>query len=215
MPLYSHPATNALILALMLVPTPGPGIHRDRDRDMVALRQAECEYRGVTATYDELTRAYVLKTYSHGQLLRWQTSPSPQNPASETLVTALFSVDQSKRTDRREFIRQLRDDAPPHLGITWRYSTLAATRINPANDYARDALETFTQTVDAFIARMVVARADITLKSEPSIRAKADSSIASGTVLLVEDRRNGWLKVRRPSSTTVGWTLEQQVEPIE
>ena len=215
MPLYSHPAINALILALMLVPAPGPSICRDRDRDIAALRRAECEYRGITATYDELTRAYVLQTYSEGQLLRWQTRPSPQNPDSETLITALFSVDQRTGEDEREYIRQLRDDAPPHLGITWRYSTLAATRISPANDYARDALETFTQTVDAFIARMVVARQDLTLRSEPSTKARADLSIALGTVLLVEDRRSGWLKVRLPSSTTIGWTLEQQVEPVE
>jgi hypothetical protein len=197
----------------MLVPAPNPSIRRDRD--IAALRQAECEYRGITATYDELTRAYVLKTYSDGALLRWQTCPSPQNPASEALVTGLFSVGPSKRVDERKFIHQLRDDAPPHLGITWRYSTLAATRISPANDYARDALETFTHTVDAFIARMVVARQDITLKSEPSIQARADSSIALGTILLVEDRTCGWLKVRLPSSAIVGWTLEQHVEPIE
>ena len=42
--------------------------------DIDALQRAECEYRGIVARFDELTRAYILQVYEDGQLLRWQRS---------------------------------------------------------------------------------------------------------------------------------------------
>jgi len=197
------------------MPTIGPSVRRDTDRDLAALRQSECEYRGITATYDELSRAYILATYTHGQLLHWQAQPSPQNPDSETLVTAIFSVESVSADDERAFIRNLRQDAPPHVGITWRYSTLAATRIAPANDYARDALETFTHTVNDFIARMVVARSNIELAEAPFLNPTTGLRVDKGTALLVEDRKSDWVLVRQPSTTLRGWVDSTFLESIE
>ncbi len=197
------------------MPAPNPSLRRDRDRDLAALRQSECEYRGITATYDELTRAYILATYQGGQLVRWQTQPSPQNPDSETLVTAIFSIESVLADDERTFIRALRQKAPPQLAITWRYSTLAAKRIAPANDYARDALETFTHTVNDFIARMVVATADLELAEAPFLAPNDSLRIDKGTALLIEDRRRGWVLVRQPSTTLRGWVDSTFLESVE
>lgn len=215
MPLLSHPAANALALVLIFMPTLGPSVRRDTDRDLAALRQSECEYRGITATYDEVTRAYILAVYSKGQLVRWQAQPSPQNPDSETLVTAIFSIESILKDDERAFIRSLRKKAPPHVGITWRYSTLAATRIAPANDYARDALETFTHTVNDFMARMVVSTADLQLAEAPFLNPNDSLRVDKGTALLVEDRHQGWARVRQPSTTLSGWVDTTLLEPIE
>ncbi|MGY8825420.1 MAG: hypothetical protein ACKVJG_16030 [Candidatus Latescibacterota bacterium] len=211
----SHPVANTLALALILMPAFGPNLRRDTGRDLAALRQSECEYRGITATYDELTRAYILATYSQGHLLRWQAQPSPQNPDSETLVTAIFRVETALADDERAFIRSLRQEAPPHVGITWRYSTLAATRIAPANDYARDALETFTHTVNGFIARMVVATSNIELTEAPFLNPAAGLRVDKGTALLVEDRRRDWVLVRQPSTTLRGWVDSTFLESVE
>ncbi|MCY3668680.1 MAG: hypothetical protein OXH81_23720, partial [Gemmatimonadetes bacterium] len=66
--------------ALVLLPSPNPSVVRDMARDIDDLQRAECEYRGIAASFDELTRAYILQVYEDGQLLRWQAQPSPYNP---------------------------------------------------------------------------------------------------------------------------------------
>lgn len=197
------------------MPSFGPSARRDIDRDLVALRQAECEYRGITATYEDLSRAYILATYTGGQLVRWRVQASPQNPDSETLVTAIFSVESVLANDERAFIRALRQKALPHVGITWRYSTLAATRITPANDYARDALETFTHTVNDFVARMVVAKSDLALAEAPFLTPNDRLRVDKGTALLVESRQPGWALVRQPSTTLRGWVNTTYLESVE
>ena len=82
---------TVLAPALVLLPSPNPSVVRDMARDIDALQRAECEYRGIVARFDELTRAYLLQAYEDGQLLRWQARPSPYNPETETLVTAVFT----------------------------------------------------------------------------------------------------------------------------
>ena len=83
---------TALAPALVLLPSPNPSVVRDMARDIDALQRAECEYRGIVARFDELTRAYILQVYEDGELLRWQAQPSPYNPETETLVTAVFTT---------------------------------------------------------------------------------------------------------------------------
>ncbi|MEW6755885.1 MAG: hypothetical protein AB1505_33645, partial [Candidatus Latescibacterota bacterium] len=81
-----------LCLAGVLVPGPAPLPKRDLSRDVAALQQAEVEYRGITTTFGELTRVYVLQSFRDGELLRWEAQPGPGDPGTETLVTAVFRV---------------------------------------------------------------------------------------------------------------------------
>ena len=157
-----------------------------------------------------------MENYAGGHLLRWHVQPSPQNPDSETLVTAVYEVEGPPTPDGRPFIDRLRSSAPPSIDITWRYSSLAAVRIDPANDYARDALESFTHTVDSFIARMVITLEDIALSSEPNaLPAEKGALVSQGTVLLVEGYENGWMEVRQPSSLVSGWAPQTSLQSIE
>ncbi len=207
--------TRALALVFVLLPLASPTPRRNVAQDQYALRNAECQYRGITATYEEISKAYIIETYASGHLVDWQVRPSPHNPDSESLVTAIYQVTLPAKEDARPFIRQLRRDALPQLGITWRYGTLAATRIEPANDYARDALETFTRTVDAFIARMVVAVEDIALAPAPNATPAAQLRVSKGTVLLVEGRGDAWIEVREPASALRGWAPARSFQSVE
>lgn len=213
-PLIS-PATTALALALVLLPLASSTPPRNAQHDQYALRNAECEYRGITATYEEISRAYIIETYASGHLVGWQVEPSPHNPDSESLVTAIYEVDLPAKGDRRWAIGQLRRAAPPQVGITWRYSTLAATRIEPANDYARDALETFTHTVNAFIARMAVAVEDIALAHAAGATPAPDLRVPKGTVLLVEAHSADWVEVRQPDTGLRGWMPAHSLQSVE
>ena len=87
--------------------------------------------------------------------------------------------------------------------------------IEPGNDYARDALETFTKTVDSFIARMVVTSEDIALSLSPRSTPSGDMRVPKGTVLLVEERGADWVEVRQPSTTLRGWVAASSLQSIE
>ena len=213
---FTHPAAHALSLALILVPLASSAPQRSVGDDLSSLRKAECSYRGITATYEEVTTAYILENYAGGHLLRWHVQPSPQNPDSETLVTAVYEVEGPPYPRRSALYRPSPQQCPPSIDITWRYSSLAAVRIDPANDYARDALESFTHTVDSFIARMVITLEDIALSSEPNaLPAEKGALVSQGTVLLVEGYENGWMEVRQPSSLVSGWAPQTSLQSIE
>ena len=89
---------TVLAPALVLLPSPNPSVERDMALDIDGLQRAECEYRGIVARFDELTRAYILQAYEDGQLLRWQAQPSPYNPETETLITAVFTATGPKES---------------------------------------------------------------------------------------------------------------------
>ena len=213
--LFSHPAASALTLALVLVPFANTTPKRVVDNDLLSLRKAECLYRGITATYEEVTEAYILENYARGYVLRWRVQPDPRNPDNESLVTAIYQVEGPPKPDGRLFIDRLRNSAPPSVSITWRYSSLAGIRIEPANDYARDALESFTNTVDSFISRMVIAVEDIALSTRPNSTPSGDKYISKGTVLLVEKREDDWVEVRQPSSPLSGWAPKTGLLSVE
>lgn len=213
--LFSHPATSALTIALILVPFASSAPKRAVGNDLPSLQKAECLYRGITATYEEVTEAYILENYARGIAAGWHVQPSPHNPDSESLVTAIYQVEGPPKKDGRPFIDHLRQSALPNINITWRYSSLAAIRIEPANDYARDALESFTRTVDSFIARMVITVEDIALSTEPNSMPSGGQYVAEGTVLLVEKREAGWVEVRKPSSSLSGWAPAISLQSVE
>ena len=123
---------TVLAPALVLLPSPNPSVERDMALDIDGLQRAECEYRGIAASFDELTRAYILQAYEDGHLLRWQAQPSPYNPETETLVTAVFTAAGPKASAPVPELAHLRaQSGTAGAGITWRYSKLAAVRVAP------------------------------------------------------------------------------------
>jgi hypothetical protein len=214
----------AIFLLILLIPPPARLPHRDVSRDLVGLRQTECEYRGITATFEELTRAYILQTYEEGQLIGWEARPSPRHPAAETLVTARFKVAGAKKGEKQvnpSWEAALRNQAAPHLGVAWRYHTLGAVRITPANDYAADALAVYQRLVDDFIAQMMVALVPTVLRQGPGADFPEVEQIDAGTVLLHQSSPEqaetpaDWRYVRIPSTTTFGWVPAEELVAVE
>ncbi|MCY4603356.1 MAG: hypothetical protein OXE49_03920, partial [Gemmatimonadetes bacterium] len=183
---------TVLAPALVLLPSPNPNVERDMARDIDALQRAECEYRGIVARFDELTRAYILQVYEDGQLLRWQAQPSPYNPETETLITAVFTAAGPKASAPLPELAHLRaQSGSAGAGVTWRYSRLAAVRIEPHSDLAHDAMAVFRVTVDNFVERMVYAPAGGVLRTAPSPNAPMLARVEAGAGLLVRGEGAG------------------------
>ncbi len=207
---------TALAPALVLLPSPNPSVERDMARDIDALQRAECEYRGIAASFDELTRAYILQTYEDGQLLRWQAQPSPYNPETETLVTAVFTTTGPKASAPVPELAHLRaQSGSAGAGVTWRYSKLAAVRVAPHGDLAHDAMAVFRATIDSFVERIVYAPTGGVLRAAPAPNAPMLARIEAGAVLLVEEERAGYVRVRQPPATAAGWLERKQVRAVE
>ena len=201
-----------LALAIVLLPNPSPESKRNTAQDIDTLQRTECEYRGITASFDEVTRAYALETYEGSQLLRWEAEPSPLDPYNETLVTAVFTATKVNASAPAPypFLADLRKRALPTFAVSWRFSTLAATRVEPYNDYARDALTIFQETVKGFRAQMVLVTESASLREGPGKEYDIIAEVAAATALLQQRQEKQWLYVRYPSSTRAGW-LQQEV----
>ena len=206
---------TVLAPALVLLPSPNPSVERDMALDIDGLQRAECEYRGIVARFDELTRAYILQAYEDGQLLRWQAQPSPYNPETETLVTAVFTAAGPKASAPVPELAHLRAHSGAGAGVTWRYSKLAAVRIEPHGDLARDAIAVFRATVDDFVERMVYAPTGGVLRAAPNPKAPVLARIQAGAVLLVEEEQAAYVRVRQPPASEVGWLERGQVLAVE
>tara|TARA_Y100000588_G_scaffold392999_1_gene507112 strand:- start:349 stop:1011 length:663 start_codon:yes stop_codon:yes gene_type:complete len=202
-----RPLGRCLALAIVLLPNPSPPSRRDTAQDLETLQRTECEYRGITASFGEVTRAYVLKTYEGSELLRWEAEPSPLDPYNETLVTAVFTAKKVRASAPQPyvFLAELRQNALPVFGVSWRYSALSATRVEPYNDYARDALTIFQETVKSFRAQMVLVTTPATLREGPGKEHKVIAEIEAGTVLFQQRQENQWHHVRVPETTQSGW----------
>ena len=207
---------TVLAPALVLLPSPNPSVVRDMARDIDDLQRAECEYRGIVARFDELTRAYILQVYEDGQLLRWQAEPSPYNPETETLVTAVFTTAGPKTSAPVPALAHFRaQSGSAGAGITWRYSRLAAIRVAPHDDLARDAMAVFKSTIDDFVERMVYAPGGGALRADPTPNAPVLARVKAGAVLLVEEEQAGYVRVRQPSATAAGWLERKHVRVVE
>ncbi len=206
---------TVLAPALVLLPSPNRSVERDMARDIDGLQRTECEYRGIVARFDELTRAYILQAYEDGQLLRWQAQPSPYNPETETLVTAVFTAAGPKASAPVPEWAHLRTPSRAGAGVTWRYSQLATVRVEPHGDLARDAIAVFRATIDRFVERMVYAPAGGALRATPDRSAPVLARVEAGAVLLVEEERADYVRVRRPPATVAGWLERRQVRSVE
>ncbi len=213
-----------LFLLIVLLPSPFGPPERDVTRDVYRLRQAECRYRGIPATFQDATQAYLLETYTEGEVLRWEGRPSPHNPDTETLVTAWCRVGAAKPVLDPvvpDSIRQLRRQAGSRIPVTWSYNTLAKVRIDAVNDFARDAIAVFRMTVDRFIRSMVLTDRPVTLRAAAALAAAPVYQVDSGIVLLRESPPDslpgapGWTHVRVPATRHRGWVLTEKLTKIE
>ncbi len=214
------PLSAALLTAALLVPTRPPLPQRDVNRDLAALQQAECEYRGIKATFDEVTRVYVLQAFAGGELVGWEAQPDPRLPETDALVTAVFRVHGPKPgvDAPTAEVAALRQAAGDHLRVQWHYRHLASLHIDAANPWAADALAEFRRTVDGFVARMVVVQAATALRQGPAADQPAVAPVAAGTVLLREpssDPAATWVQVRVPSSPTIGWVEMENLKALD
>jgi hypothetical protein len=210
-------------LALVLLPRPGTGPRRDVSRDVEGLRQAEGEYRGITATFEDMTRTYILEAYDGGDVVRWEGEPSPRNPDTETLVTAWCRLGKPRAvTDYPlpDSIRALREQAGPLAPVVWRRSTLAAVRIEAGNLLAQDALAVFRFTVDRFVRSMVIADQGVVLRSAAALDGPVVRRVEPKTVLLREEAPAaappppGWSYVRVPSTPDRGWVETDRLASV-
>ena len=202
--------------AIPLIPDPPAPVERAAALDVERVRSAECEYRGITASFDELTRAYALTAFQSPRLQGWRARPNPASPETEALVTAAFLVDGVRPPEDGTEIPDLRRRVGETLRVTWRLNTLAAVRVSAFDDYARDALDSFRRTVDGMLERMVYLARPAGLRAAPGA---ADSTrLETATVLLVEDGAgggiDGWTRVRVPADTTAGWVRSDLLRPV-
>ena len=214
--------TPALLFfaAIPLIPDPPAPVERAPDLDVESVRAAECEYRGITASFDEITRAYALTNFDNPRLQGWQARPNPASPDTEALVTASFLVDGARpREDGAETLPSpaLRHGTDQPLEVTWRLNRLAAVPVNAFGGHARGALDSFRRTVDGLLGRMVYLAQPAGLRASPGA---ADSTrLESATVLLLEDdaggRAEGWTRVRVPADTTAGWVRSDLLRPVQ
>lgn len=203
-----------LCAALTLAPSPGQHITRNGALDITRVKSAQCEYRGITASFEELTRAYAIEVFEGAQFVGWQTRPSPRDPEHEALVIGVFTARALKPLPASAPFLDARRQALPSFGVTWALGDLGAQRIAPYDDYARDALETFRQTVDNQLARMVFSLEAAQLRAGPGPDHPVEATVSPGTAMLREEERSGWIRVRVPATTTTGWLPQDQLRTL-
>ena len=221
MPLQNFfaPSRNsfALALAFILLFVPDHRVHRNTELDITRLQKSECEYRGISASFEEVTRAYALKIYQEMELVGWEARPSDKNPFTETVVTATFTAAALKpyRHPVEPQIDMARRRGLASFEVSWRYSTIGSISISADNIYARDALKVFQRTVDDFIAQMVLVASPTALLQGPGPDYPIVQQVEAGTVLLLEDEHEHWSYVRLPAAKTAGWLKKEHLLVLE
>ena len=218
------PVGVLLCLLVVLVPQPSPAPRRDVGRDVDRLRQAECEYRGITATFEDLTRAYLLEAYQDGEVVRWEGQPARGNPEYESVVTAWCRAGGPRPSRERTVpaaAAARRSAAGGRFPVRWRYGTLAAVRIEPANEFASDALAVFRATVDRLVRSLVIVEEATPLRADPAADAAVLRQVEAGSVLVKEEApagaaaAPGWCFVRVPATPERGWIASDRLAPVD
>ena len=88
-------------------------------------------------------------------------------------------------------------------------------RIEPHGDLARDAMAVFRATVDDFVERMVYSPSGGALRAAPAPNAPVLARVEAGAVLLIEEERADYVRVRQPPATAAGWLERKQVRAVE
>lgn len=204
-----------VVAAIPLIPSRPKPVERVAELDIELVRSAECRYRGITASFDELTRAYALTTYADAELLEWTSWPNPNHPDTEALIRARFSVSGVKPdapAARGTVTTEHRTAVEGNLDVTWSLSTLASVQVQPYSPLAHDALNVFRQTVDRLLDRMVYINDGADLLDAPD--GIALTRLTAGTLLLREQDQGPWSFVRLPSDTTAGWVRQDLLRPV-
>ena len=217
--LPSKPRCLAVLLVLVtpLLPTCNEPVERSADLDVELVRSAECEYKGIRASFEEISHAYAISVYRQADLVGWEARPSPPRPEAEALVTATFAVAGLQDSPPASWGKgpRLRSRVRNRVAVTWRLNTMGGIRIAPHDDYARDAVEVFRETVNGFLGRMVYLTEAAALRSEPASTAGAVVELDIGQVLLRERREGEWIYARVPSSRAVGWVDGNLVQRVD
>lgn len=213
-PVPSHSGIAVLALcAVLLIPAPGHRVERSSNLDVELVRSAQCQYRGISATFEELSRAYALSVYENPTFVGWKAVPNPTHPDVEALVSCRFRVEGlADRSDSPK--RALREQVVDELSVTWCLNNMASIAITPHDDYARDAVDVFQTTIDGFIGRMVFVTESATLRDGPDPQHPVIETVEFGTVLLREQSQAAWSSVRVPSTRVSGWLLSDQLVDV-
>ena len=210
-PFPAHSGATVLAVgAALLIPAPGQRVERSAHLDVELVRSAQVEYRGISASFEELSRAYALSVYENPVFVGWQAVPNPSHPEVEALVSCRFRVDGIADPGHSPE-RALRQRVGDNLTVTWCLNTLASIAITPHDEYAGDAVDVFQSTVDGFVDRMVFITDNATLRDGPGLQHSAVEDLEPGTVLLREQSQDAWSYVRVPSTPVSGWLPSDQL----
>ena len=213
-PWVPHGLAVIAVTAAIFVPDPAPRADRIPGLDIDRVRWAECEYRGIASSFETLSRAYALKTYDDVELVGWEAWPSPHDPDTEALVACLFRVGGVKPDSTvTDSTLARRRAAGRDLEVTWRLNTLYRISIAEYNDYARDALNVFTRTVDDLHNRLAVVGEPSPLRRGPRETHPEVGSVETGTIVLRNEQAGEWTSVEVHGDTLSGW-LETEILTI-
>ena len=119
-----------VVFAALFLPAPNAPVERNAQLDVELVRSAECEYRGITASFEELSRAYALRVYREARFLGWEARPNPRHPEAEALVAGTFSVAGLQDEPPASWGRgpRIRDSVGDRVAVTWCLNNLGVVR---------------------------------------------------------------------------------------
>jgi hypothetical protein len=201
--------------AIPLIPDRPVPVERHSELDIELLRSAECQYRGISASFDELTRAYALTVFEEAELQDWTSRPNPNHPDTEALIRCRFLVSGRKADApeaRGSLTAEHRAAVSDIVDVTWKLSTVASVQVQPGSALGQDALDVFRLTVDRLLDRMVYLNEAVHLLDAPD--GVAVGKLTPGTLLLREELAGTWAFVRVPSDTTAGWVPDAELRSV-
>ena len=206
----------AAAAAAVLVPWTARDVDRNAALDIELVRSGQVEYKGIEASFEELSRAHALTAFSEAEFLGWSAVPNPVHPEAEALVTCRFRV-AAAAPGSAPGTGQGRIP----LDVTWRLNTLAGVEIAAHDEGARGAVATFRATVDDFLDRLVLVGAeDAFLRRGPGPGHAVVDTLDAGTALLREETGAEWTRVRPagPGTGTFheggGWLRSDRLVPL-
>jgi hypothetical protein len=204
-----------VVAAILLIPSRPAPVERIAELDIELVRSAECRYRGITASFDELTRAYALTVFTDAELEDWTSWPNPNYPDTEALIRCRFRVSGPKDDApgaRGPVTTEHRAAVGDVLDVTWMLSTIASVQVQPHSPLSQDALDVFRMTVDRLLDRMVYLNDAVDLLDAPD--GVPLGQLTAGTLLLREEHQGVWAFVRVPSDTTAGWVRNEHLRSV-
>ncbi len=199
------------VAASVLIPWTADDFDRNAALDIELVRSGKVEYRGIEASFEELSRAYALTVFSAAEFLGWAAVPNPTHPEAEALVTCRFRVAAvaPRPAAAGALAEEARQRSVPSLEVTWCLNTLAGIGITAHDAVSRDAVATFRGTVDDFLDRLVlVAEGSACRRRGPGAGHAVVDTLEAGTALVREEEAGEWTRVRPAGSSVHGAAAE-------